>query len=174
MIRRRGGGTSHPDMGISVDAGNGDWRDRAACRGVDPETFFPLGEKTGEARVQIYEAKKICRRCPVVEECLREALKKGDAFAVRGNTTPEERRRLRRKENRNKQPPNVARGQVWRSIYHKSRGRLIEVQSVASGVVSYKLVAPPPTSQLALIKDTRNTISVDGLLTNYRLIKEAA
>jgi WhiB family transcriptional regulator, redox-sensing transcriptional regulator len=42
------------------------WRDRAACLGVDPELFFPIGN-TGPALSQIEEAKVVCRRCEVVE-----------------------------------------------------------------------------------------------------------
>ena len=43
-----------------------DWRHRAACRDVDPELFFPIGN-TGPALMQIEEAKQVCRRCPVIE-----------------------------------------------------------------------------------------------------------
>ena len=45
-----------------------DWRHHAACREVDPELFFPIGN-TGPALFQIEEAKAVCRRCPVVESC---------------------------------------------------------------------------------------------------------
>ncbi len=37
-----------------------DWRHRAACRDVDPELFFPIGN-TGPALMQIEEAKQVCR-----------------------------------------------------------------------------------------------------------------
>jgi hypothetical protein len=49
---------------------NMDWRHRAACRHVDPELFFPVGN-TGPAIAQIEEAKKICARCDVREPCLQ-------------------------------------------------------------------------------------------------------
>ena len=38
-----------------------DWRHHAACREVDPELFFPIGN-TGPALLQIDEAKQVCRR----------------------------------------------------------------------------------------------------------------
>ena len=46
------------------------WRNRAACLEEDPELFFPIGN-TGPALLQIEEAKAVCRRCEVVETCLK-------------------------------------------------------------------------------------------------------
>ena len=46
-----------------------DWRHRAICRDEDPELFFPIGN-TGPALLQIEQAKAVCRRCPVTQECL--------------------------------------------------------------------------------------------------------
>jgi len=45
------------------------WRDRAACLSEDPELFFPIGT-TGPALIQTEEAKAVCRRCEVIEDCL--------------------------------------------------------------------------------------------------------
>ncbi len=53
-----------------------DWRHHAACREEDPELFFPIGN-TGPALLQIEEAKAVCRRCPVMEQCLQWALESG-------------------------------------------------------------------------------------------------
>jgi hypothetical protein len=50
-----------------------DWRHNAVCREEDPELFFPIGN-TGPALLQIEEAKAVCRRCPVMEQCLQWAL----------------------------------------------------------------------------------------------------
>ncbi|CAM5651345.1 Transcriptional regulator WhiB [Streptomyces tendae] len=47
-----------------------DWRHRAVFREEDPELFFPIGN-TGPALLQIEEAKAVCRRCPVMEQCLQ-------------------------------------------------------------------------------------------------------
>ncbi len=79
------------------------WRDRAACRGANPEIFF-LGygpgrghgrlSKTGKAR-----ALELCAGCPVVAECLEYALSMpatGD-FGIWGGTTEDQRTELRRK-----------------------------------------------------------------------------
>jgi len=43
-----------------------DWRHHAACRDVDPELFFPIGN-TGPALLQIDEAKQVCQGCKVMD-----------------------------------------------------------------------------------------------------------
>ena len=70
-----------------------DWRNYAACRGVDPDLFFPLGT-SGASLLQIEEAKQICRTCPVCRPCLQWALESGDA-GVWGGTTEDDRRQHR-------------------------------------------------------------------------------
>jgi hypothetical protein len=54
----------------------GYWRRRAACRGTDPELFFPVGP-AGPALAQVAEAKKICARCPVLRARLVFAMVTG-------------------------------------------------------------------------------------------------
>jgi WhiB family redox-sensing transcriptional regulator len=73
-----------------------DWRHRAACRDVDPELFFPIGN-TGPALMQIDEAKQVCRSCPVVDSCLKWALESGQDAGVWGGLSEDERRALKRR-----------------------------------------------------------------------------
>jgi len=60
-----------------------DWRHRAACLDEDPELFFPIGN-TGPAILQIDEAKAVCRRCEVVDTCLKWAIESGQDAGVWG------------------------------------------------------------------------------------------
>ena len=76
-----------------------DWFDRAACKGMDPELFFPVGT-TGPALVQIAEAKAICAECPVAVDCLLYALETGQIAGVWGGMSEDERRELRREQRR--------------------------------------------------------------------------
>jgi Transcription factor WhiB. len=69
------------------------WRDRAACLGEDPELFFPDGN-TGPALLQLEAAKAVCRRCEVVEACLRFAIESGQDAGVWGGLSEDERRAL--------------------------------------------------------------------------------
>jgi WhiB family redox-sensing transcriptional regulator len=76
-----------------------DWRHRAACRDVDPELFFPIGN-TGPALLQIEEAKQVCRRCCVADACLRWALDSSQDSGVWGGMSEDERRALKRRRAR--------------------------------------------------------------------------
>ena len=72
-----------------------DWREKASCRSVDPDLFFPIGT-TGLALDQIEQAKAVCRACPSMEPCLEFALSTNQESGVWGATSEEERRKLRR------------------------------------------------------------------------------
>jgi WhiB family redox-sensing transcriptional regulator len=66
------------------------WQERARCRDLDVEMFFP--EKGRAARA----AKRVCMGCVVREECLEYALRRHETEGVWGGLTPTERRRLAR------------------------------------------------------------------------------
>jgi WhiB family redox-sensing transcriptional regulator len=66
------------------------WRQRAACRGVEPEIFYPVSDDDAE------EAKAICRGCAVRETCLEFALANRERDGVWGGATERERRRILR------------------------------------------------------------------------------
>lgn len=73
----------------------GPWANDAACRGTDPNLFFPNGT-TGADAEKIKEAKAICATCSVWAPCLEEALTHNDD-GIWGGTTEEERRKIRRR-----------------------------------------------------------------------------
>jgi WhiB family redox-sensing transcriptional regulator len=57
------------------------WHSQAACLDEDPELFFPDPGDMGKAA----EAKRICHRCPVIDDCLKEAM------GVEGSTARQSR-----------------------------------------------------------------------------------
>ena len=67
---------------------NASWRNRAACRGIDPDIFFPITDEDAEP------AKAICNACPVREACLEFALAAREREGVWGGATERERRRI--------------------------------------------------------------------------------
>ena len=75
------------------------WWARAACASADPELFFPISY-SGPALRQVAQAKAICARCPIQQECLRYALDAGSIQGVWGGTTEEERCALSRRKRR--------------------------------------------------------------------------
>ena len=65
------------------------WRERAACRGMDLDVFYPeRGESAGPAR-------RVCARCPVCQPCLEYALSNRITHGIWGGLTERERRALR-------------------------------------------------------------------------------
>ncbi|MEU0255338.1 WhiB family transcriptional regulator [Streptomyces sp. NPDC006184] len=70
------------------------WRAWAACRGEDPELFFPISED-GASLAQIEKARRICFRCAVVRECRAWALRHREDDGVWGGLTARQRRALR-------------------------------------------------------------------------------
>lgn len=72
-----------------------DWSARGACRGEDPELFWPIGSGIG-VQAQIAAAKRVCARCPVRRGCREHALAKPEEAGIWGGLTEDERQRLRR------------------------------------------------------------------------------
>ncbi|MFC8089349.1 WhiB family transcriptional regulator [Streptomyces sp. NPDC057301] len=73
-----------------------DWRDQAGCRHEDPDLFFPIGT-SGPTLLQTEQAKAVCRRCSVREECLRWALDTEQFIGIWGGKSEDERRALRQR-----------------------------------------------------------------------------
>ena len=76
-----------------------DWRSKAACLTEEPELFFPIGS-SGPAIAQTAKAKSVCERCEVRETCLEWALETGQDAGVWGGMAEDERRALRRRNQR--------------------------------------------------------------------------
>ncbi|WP_289849007.1 WhiB family transcriptional regulator [Actinoallomurus spadix] len=67
---------------------------RAECQKVDPEVFFPIGSGS-LTPAQVAEARAVCGRCPVRQDCLRYALETGQGHGVWGGIDEDERRVMR-------------------------------------------------------------------------------
>ena len=74
-----------------------DWREQAACKGIDPEFFFssdasddaPSKQERAEREGA---AKAVCARCAVRAECLDYAVTAGERYGIWGGLNPQERR----------------------------------------------------------------------------------
>jgi WhiB family redox-sensing transcriptional regulator len=66
------------------------WQTEAACRGLDPDLFFPVWGASAT------EAKAVCATCPVAAECLEFALANGEHFGIWGGVPERQRRTMRR------------------------------------------------------------------------------
>jgi WhiB family transcriptional regulator, redox-sensing transcriptional regulator len=92
------GGTAMQLLALAIpDAASeamGSWVLGAACAGADPAIFFPGsgGHDT--------EAKRMCARCTVWEECREYSLRTGPHWGVWGGLDEKERKALARRRKR--------------------------------------------------------------------------
>jgi len=75
------------------------WQEQSNCRDVDSDLFFlDLMARGKEKREKEKAAKKVCRGCPVLEQCLSHALSIPEFFGVWGGMTADERNFILRKQ----------------------------------------------------------------------------
>ncbi len=91
-----------------------DWRGQGLCATADPDALFVQGKAQRAA-------KAMCKGCPVMAECLADALDNRTEFGVWGGMTERERRALLRRR------PEV---QSWTLILATAKSRA--GQAVAS------------------------------------------
>jgi hypothetical protein len=73
-----------------------DWRTEANCHQIPNSIYFP--DERGRKDWRTHLAISICNACPVVVDCLHEAIETGDnEWGIRGGKTPGARRHTRRK-----------------------------------------------------------------------------
>lgn len=93
-----------------------DWAPLGACRESEPDALFVQGAAQ-------QKAKQICQGCPVIAECLADALDSGTEFGVWGGHTERERRAMLKRH------PHI---RSWRSIFEADRmARLAGTREIA-------------------------------------------
>jgi WhiB family redox-sensing transcriptional regulator len=90
-----------------------EWVSKAQCRSIDPDKLFVGGAAQRDAVA-------ICRYCPVIVECLADALDNQMDFGVWGGKTARERRALLKRH------PEVA---SWSKFFADRRKRRNTEQS---------------------------------------------
>jgi WhiB family redox-sensing transcriptional regulator len=81
------------------------WQESANCRGEDLNLFFgDDGERGADRIIRERKAKQVCAGCPVMAECLAEALREPAQFGVWGGLSADERAAQRRSILRRKRP----------------------------------------------------------------------
>lgn len=93
-----------PEQGVRWLDG---WPARGRCAGSDPDALFVQGKEQRSAKI-------VCKGCPVVAECLADALDNRTEFGVWGGMTERERRALL------KAHPEVT---SWASLFANARVR---------------------------------------------------
>lgn len=93
------------------------WRERAACRGMDPAVFMPEPGESPEL------ALSTCAACPVRAERLNHALEAGETTGIWGGLVPWARKQL---------PPPCGSAAAWRR--HLRAGEACETCRMAQGL----------------------------------------
>jgi len=83
------------------------WALQGSCTSAEPDALFVRG-----AAQQL--AKQVCMSCPVIAECLADALDNHTEFGVWGGMTERERRALLKRR------PDV---KSWRALFEADRAR---------------------------------------------------
>ncbi len=88
------------------------WRDHAACRSADLETFFiGFGRGRGQGRysnAELARALALCAGCPVRVECLDYAMTTYQDVGIWGGMIASQRKKLRRARQTPTAPIQVA------------------------------------------------------------------
>lgn len=79
-------------------------KDDPACAQTDPEMFFPMDIDMGGGRfsakyLSIDAAKRVCKECPLIKDCLEYALKNHE-IGIWGGTTEHERKLIKKRNSR--------------------------------------------------------------------------
>ena len=93
---------------VTADDGRPAWMERAACRDLPTDLFFPADSDTAGAE----RATAVCRTCPVRKECAAYALPDPNLYGVWGASTEAQRRNRRRQ----RRPEGLARGSEPSSV----------------------------------------------------------
>jgi WhiB family redox-sensing transcriptional regulator len=88
------GGRDDPGVALVRLVDPQPWKQHAACRGLDPELFFP---ERGDPQAP---ARRVCRGCPVRVPCLEYALDTRQVIGIWGGTSERCRRQLRAQRRR--------------------------------------------------------------------------
>ena len=74
------------------------WMDEAACRDYSVDLWYGAdSERLEDREVRVEQARAVCRRCPVRQECLETAIDNREPYGVWGGHTTSERKALARR-----------------------------------------------------------------------------
>ncbi len=99
------GPTEQPTGSPAVGAFRPHWASQGRCVSIDPDALFVRGAAQQGAKV-------VCQRCPVIAECLADALDNRIEFGVWGGMSERGRRAMLLRH------PNVP---SWRNLFQTAR-----------------------------------------------------
>lgn len=86
------------------------WQAQGACHGLQTTMFFHPEYERGPTRMRReQDAKAVCRRCPVIDQCRAHALKVHEPYGIWGGLSAEERKEVLRSQRRADSVPGAPR-----------------------------------------------------------------
>jgi WhiB family redox-sensing transcriptional regulator len=92
------------------------WVDQALCAQIDHDLWFP--DVGGSTQAAI----RVCKACPVQQECLEYALKRSEPHGIWGGYSERERRRLRQGLSPRKERLVCGKGHEYAKVGRTSQG----------------------------------------------------
>lgn len=135
-----------PEQRDTIDVD--DWRTRAACRGANPDLFFP-GRSDHDG---IRRAKLICAGCDVRAECLADALPDAHLVGVFGGTSERERSRMRG---------------AMRGRWPKTADRVLDLLAGADEALTSRDIATRLGTHLKATRSALRYLITDGLVESH-------
>jgi WhiB family redox-sensing transcriptional regulator len=102
------------DVTVLLDLRDRTWVTDAACRGMDPNAWFP------ERGDLVAPLKAICADCPVKEPCAEYAVM--EKYGIWGGKSERERRAIRRDRAAERTEQPIAHGEPGGYNAHRNRG----------------------------------------------------
>lgn len=138
-----------------------DWLKARACTLEDAELFFPDREHR-TVKAGATNAKAVCGRCPVQEQCLQWALQTRQDFGVWGGLTEKERERMHRRTKRRYLPGDM------RAFDHILTYRLDEFRELEGRDLDAKGIAQAMGTNVQTVNRVRRHLeaqAVEGVKT---------
>ena len=95
---------------------SGDWRNLDACRGLDPDRFFPERGDPFTAS----NAQAVCAACPVAEQCLEFAIANDETVGIWGGLSGRQLREEKRRRAGGRKGPKP--GTTYKPVEHGTNG----------------------------------------------------
>lgn len=92
MAKKKKKDHTYPKVKFIYKPDEFNWHAQAACKDLPTEMFYYDDDERGPEKLYKERAAlAVCNGCPVVKQCLQDAINRNDVYSIQGGTTPEQR-----------------------------------------------------------------------------------